>query len=445
MPTSAGAVAVVGPLLHFMERLQRPHNRILWERLQQKHTLAWLKEVFPRMDFPLQLKLLSPRRSFLVANALAALSLALGCASDDTASRGNGSGAFAVDSVPVLDIGDEADGSHAIFSGPVLPVFLSDGRIVVANGGSQELRFFDKTGTWIRSIGRSGSGPGEFNSLGWLHVGTADSLLTYDWGQLRVSVFSPDGQYERSYMLGPDGGGGTLRPQAALANGAIIASTQSSVDMSSAAPGVRRDTSLLLLFDAQGRPLDSLGRFPGSEAWIDRTERSMSVQNRPFGKQLTVRAHANAVYVGSADTHEITVLESSGRAERTLRWSGSLMPISPPVIDAYVTATVADAPSERRAAAIEMLRRAPYPPAMPAFATFVVADDGTVWVGRYLARGQGERRTFDVLDASGTVLGSVEMPARFSPSQVTRDRVIGTWRDEDDVVHIRVYRFLRAQ
>jgi hypothetical protein len=30
----------VGPLLHFMEGLQWPHNRILWERLQQKHTLG---------------------------------------------------------------------------------------------------------------------------------------------------------------------------------------------------------------------------------------------------------------------------------------------------------------------------------------------------------------------------------------------------------------------
>lgn len=397
------------------------------------------------MDFPQPLKLLSPRGSFHVANALAALCLTLGCASDDAASRANVSGAYVVDSVPVVDIGDEADGPHAIFSGPVRPVFLSDGRIVVANGGSRELRFFDAAGTWIRSVGRSGSGPGEFNSLGWLHVGTADSLLTYDWGQLRVSVFSPDGQYQRSYMLGPDGGGGTLRPQAALADGAIIASTQSSVEMNSAAPGVRRDTSLLLLFDAQGRLLDSLGRFPGSESWINRTERSMSVQNRPFGKQLTVRAHANAVYVGSADTHELTVLESSGRAQRTLRWSASLEPISPEVVEAYVNATVADAPSEHRAAAIEMLKRAPYPPAMPAFATFVVAEDGTVWVGRYLARGQGERSTFDVLDAAGTILGSVEMPARFTPSQVTRDRVLGTWRDEDDVVHIRVYRLLRTQ
>jgi hypothetical protein len=350
---------------------------------------------------------------------------------------------FSVDSIPTVDIGDEAEGPHAMFSGRVMPALLSDGRIVVANGGSQELRFFDETGAWLRSTGRPGSGPGEFNSLGWLHIGTGDTLRVYDWGQLRVSVFSPDGEYRRSFMLGTGGGGGTLRPETAFANGAIIASTQSSVDMSSA-PGVRRDTSLLWLFDPDGRLVDSLGRYPGSEAWIDRTERSMSVQDRPFGKHLTVRAHGTAVYIGSGDSHELTVLTGSGSNRRTLRWSAPTVPITPQVVDAYIAATVADAPTRARASVTAKLGRAPFPATMPAYATFVIADDGKVWVGRYLVRGQGERQTFDVFDTAGITHGSVEMPPRFSLAQVTRDRVIGIWRDEDGVAHVRVYRLIHG-
>jgi len=373
---------------------------------------------------------------------LAAHSLVLGCVPDSEESAVSARRLFVVDSIPAVDIGDEADGPHAIFSGTVIPSLLSDGSIVVMNGGSQQIRFFDATGTWMRSTGRLGSGPGEFISLGWLHIGTADTLRAYDWGQLRVSVFSPDGRYQRAYMLGPDGGGGTLRPHSTLANGAIIASTQSSVGMNTA-PGVRRDTSLLLLFDADGRLLDSLGRFPGFEAWIDRTESSMSAQDRPFGKDLTVVTHGTAVYVGAADAHELTVLTGSGEDRRTLRWSGPTVPISTQMIDAYVAATVERAPTERRSVISERMRRAPFPSTMPAYATFVVADDGAIWVGRYLARGQGERQAFDVLDSAGVALGSVEMPARFSLSQVRRDRVIGIWRDEDDVAHVRVYRLVR--
>lgn len=392
------------------------------------------------MPSPLAIRISAAGRSLASVSLLVALSFLLGCAPDSKEAAGTAGPVFALDSIPSVDIGDEADGPQSVFSGLVIPALLSDGSIVVANGGSQELRFFDATGTWMHSAGGAGSGPGEFVTLGWLQVGTADTLLTYDWGQLRVSVFSSDGKFQRGYRLGNFGG--ILRPQTALANGAIIASRESIVDMNTA-PGVQRDTAQLLLFDAEGQLLDSLGRFLSSEGWIDRTATGLSARSRPFGKRLTVRAHGNSVYVGSADTHELTVLANNGRDRRTLQWSGPTVPITPQIVDAYIAATVADAPAERRAALAETLRGAPFPATMPAYATFVVADDGRLWVGRYLARGQGERQTFDVMDSAGVRLGSVEMPPRFTPAQVTRDRVIGIWRDEDDVVHIRVYRLVR--
>src|SRR5687768_145368 len=42
---------------------------------------------------------------------------------------------------------------------------LDDGSILVADGGSRELRFYDSTGRHIRSIGRDGEGPGEFRVI----------------------------------------------------------------------------------------------------------------------------------------------------------------------------------------------------------------------------------------------------------------------------------------
>ena len=39
---------------------------------------------------------------------------------------------------------------------------LDDGRIVVANGGTGELRFYDEAGSYLSASGRKGEGPGEF-------------------------------------------------------------------------------------------------------------------------------------------------------------------------------------------------------------------------------------------------------------------------------------------
>lgn len=361
----------------------------------------------------------------------------LACASGG---EGSTTSAVSIDSIPLVDIGDAADGPHAEFSGFLQTAWLSDGRIAVANGGSHEVRIFDSTGNWLQTIGRRGAGPGEFESLGGLYVGRGDTLRTYDFSLLRVSVFSPEGEFQRGVRMGTDGGGGTLRLQGVLGNGSLVASTQKPIDMNSE-PGVRRDTSTLILFDADGTLLESLGQFPGGEAWISRTGRRVSVQNRPFGKELFVIARDSSIYVGSADGPELSILKGDGSVERVIRWSAPARAVTPEIIDTYVATTIDQVDEDRRALYTEMLRSAPFPSEMPAYADVLVGSDGSVWVGRYVARGQGERKIFDVFDSSGAPLGSFAMPLRFTPSQVSADRVMGIWRDEDDVSHVRVYGF----
>lgn len=373
-------------------------------------------------------------RHVIVATMIAG---ALACASG---SDGSTATVVSIDSIPLVDIGDAADGPHAEFSRIRQVALLSDGRIVVANGGSRELRIFDASGEWQQTIGRSGAGPSEFESLGWLNVGVGDTLRTYDFSLLRVSVFSPEGEYQRGISLGRDGWAGSLRPQGVLANGSLVTSTQKIVDMRSAA-GVQRDTSMIILFDADGNFLDSLGHFPGSEAWISRTEQSVSVQNRPFGKALFVIARDSSIYVGTADAPELTVLRRDGRIARVIRWSAPSRAVTPEIIETYIAATVGEVDEDRRAQYAESLQDAPYPSEMPAYSSVLLADDGSIWVGRYLPRGQDDRQTFDIIDSSGVLLGAVEMPPRFTPSQVMGNRVIGIWRDEDDVPHVRIYEF----
>ena len=53
---------------------------------------------------------------------------------------------------------------------------LSDGRIVVANGGSDELRIFDRSGTHVGTWGGQGEGPGEFTALGPVERGISAPL-----------------------------------------------------------------------------------------------------------------------------------------------------------------------------------------------------------------------------------------------------------------------------
>lgn len=81
---------------------------------------------------------------------------------------------------PSLTIGDiTGDSNQELYdvTGALRP---GDGRVVVANHGTRELRFYDRLGTYTGSAGGRGSGPGEFESLEWITRFGLDSILALD-------------------------------------------------------------------------------------------------------------------------------------------------------------------------------------------------------------------------------------------------------------------------
>jgi 6-bladed beta-propeller len=92
---------------------------------------------------------------------------------------------------PLVDIG--GDGGPEELSGVTGAVSLSDGRIVIGNGATNEIRVFSDDGNYLETIGRRGGGPGEFYSLLWVGVAPGDTILAYDIRSQRLSWFAPDG------------------------------------------------------------------------------------------------------------------------------------------------------------------------------------------------------------------------------------------------------------
>ena len=112
---------------------------------------------------------------------------------------------WAIDSVPLLTIGDPGgDAAHQLYRARGA-ARLSDGRIVVLNAGTSELRFFDANGKHLRTVGRKGEGPGEFRlPFPLLHL-PFDTLAVWDSRPQRVTIFSPDGEMVRAFVLDEPG------------------------------------------------------------------------------------------------------------------------------------------------------------------------------------------------------------------------------------------------
>lgn len=130
------------------------------------------------------------------AASLAAAACGLACGGDPTPVAG-ALPEWRVDAEPRLTIGrDSTDPLHEL-AGVTHTRRLPDGRILVANSRSHELRLFASDGKGLSSVGRRGQGPGEFGGDLWIFPSAADSLLIYDGGWLRWSVFSPQVRFAR--------------------------------------------------------------------------------------------------------------------------------------------------------------------------------------------------------------------------------------------------------
>jgi hypothetical protein len=103
-----------------------------------------------------------------------------------------------------LRIGSVDDPDYALTQvGGVLA--WPDGGVWVVQPRDAEIRVYAPDGTFTRRVGRRGNGPGEFTfpgAIGWWR-GTADSVWVADAAARRVSLFSADGEFIRSFATPP--------------------------------------------------------------------------------------------------------------------------------------------------------------------------------------------------------------------------------------------------
>lgn len=67
--------------------------------------------------------------------------------------------------------------------------------------GRGGVRVYEEDGTFQRSIGTRGQGPGEFQGASSLHVDAQGRLLVADPGQARITAFSRSGEVLDTYSL----------------------------------------------------------------------------------------------------------------------------------------------------------------------------------------------------------------------------------------------------
>lgn len=345
--------------------------------------------------------------------------------------------ARAVGVAPSLEIG-ELDGDAAYLFDRVLGATrLDDGRVVVANGATNELRFYDADGRHLLTTGGTGGGPAEFEYMLELLRCGADSLYALDTGGT-MKVFTSSGDVVRQFRLVEPGSERSSYRRACSSDGRIVLSGWG--NLSGPPPiGFHTTRTTVWLVDAEGREIASLGEHLGSErVGYASGGRPTGSGPHPFGRTTELAVGPGVVYLGSGERYEILAYDSTGSVRRIFRAPAEDLSVTPELLADLREQRLASTAPEEHPAVERWLRELPPVENMPAYTKLLVDPAGRVWARRFPLPGQtGER--WGVFEPDGRFLGHVTMPARFTTLEIGYDYVLGVARDDADVQFVHLY------
>jgi hypothetical protein len=338
---------------------------------------------------------------------------------------------------PKLSIGAAAGDSQDLLFQIEGAHRLPHERIVVANRGTNELRFYDAAGDYLFAAGRQGAGPGEFEYIAW--TAYCDGLLfAYDIGNRRMSVYDEDGQLQRDFRVVAPNGRPPYGPASCRSGGTFLVMGW----YTSAAPpplGVHRESHPVWLMDAQGNVLHSLGDFPGPDRWGHEN----GSRPQPFGRSTLIVMGPQLAYVGTGGSYEILGFDSTGTIVRVIRKAVAGLELNEEDIAAYESDLLDAARSDNDRRALQrQFEEMQYPQRLPAYERLMMDTGDRLWVADFLLS-RDTVVTWSVFDADGIQVATAATAVDLEIREIGDAYVLATMRDELDVEYVQLYSLLK--
>ena len=308
------------------------------------------------------------------------------------------------------------------------------GNLYVADRGAHTIRVFDSAGRELRTIGREGSGPGEFSdlySLAW----SGDTLVAYDPGNSRVELVSTDGRHVASWA-GSRITGGDVRLFQAGARFFMPA-------WRPAASGREIERLLVTTGPADDGVRDTL-LFPADVETADPTvvvchvpDGRITFFDTPFTSRLiTAVSPAGELVLARTNDYRIAFFDRTATAQRFTLFGATPVPITSAEWDS-VSGEFRAFREKFSSASCEP--DAPTRPvARPALRSIEFDDEGRMWVEATVPGGYH----FHVYDAAGGMLANVPAPERDAtvPFVVRKGRLYLVAESESGEQLVRIFR-----
>ncbi len=356
-------------------------------------------------------------------------------ACDDTTSSSAGTGetsSWSIVADPELILGQLEGPAETLLSQIRGALVLPDGRIAVADGGSNTIRLFNADGSFDSMFGGEGQGPGEFERISTLHFHQPDELWVYDGRALRLSIFRTNGELVETTSFRSEAG----FPEVYIGrfsdgHHAVAWITQTARAQDVVTP----DPIEVGRFDPDGHLAEVVFEDSGM---------------RRLGSPIPFSPHFAGALIGDTvftlNGLDGRVLGRGASGDTVAEWTFPVAPVSATEARELLVPQL-DSSALRR---FEALPGLPEFDAVPWVSDLITDAGGRLWLKQYDpaldGHWTGRRRTGGVwyaLSTAGETVASVEVPDSLRLLFVGEDQVVGLTRDDLGVERIRVHRLVR--
>lgn len=336
-------------------------------------------------------------------------------------STNDSAAAWHVDSIPLLTLGIDESDSLLSFGHVAGATRLESGEVIVADRPSFSILTYAPDGSWLRSFGRKGSGPGEIRYLASMSR-CGDSLYINDIGKRAHLVYSIGGDFGRAISFAAPDAGQLPYRSACNAAGIFVHNGWGSEEREG--PGRRRGLVPYWLTGTDGEVSAKIGDFPGSERLV--TEGGS--MPHPLGKEPVIAIGRDRVYIGTADSLTILVFALDGTPLSPVAKANVSLAVTPDDITRYKLLDTLGMSDREQDYRMREWQTFEFPPTVPAYTALLVDVADNLWV-RLFSRGTSETVRWLVFSPDGSEIGSVDLPMEMTVHEIGIDYVLGSGMD----------------
>jgi hypothetical protein len=320
-----------------------------------------------------------------------------------------------------LSIGGESGGTESVLNRPIDLKLDSNGNIYVMDWGDVEIKVFAPDGRLLRTAGKKGQGPGEFDIPAFFVISADDKTILLSCRQYQISVLDATGAYLSGFKVE-----GFCQALGVDRNQRIYFSQLLTPEITATEEFQKVENKMALFqADYEGKAKVKLGEYLDNIQMRKITKSKegvggVSLTSREAYKTSWLVGPDNRVYLGYNRDYQLDVYDPEWK--RLFRFGREFTPIRHP----------------------EYSPDKGHPEFYPAFSDWrkFFDEKGNLWLEQYVAEGVKDH-VFDVFSPEGIYLKQVRVPETLN--LVRGDQAYSIIRTEQEYLVVKRFRMVRAE